>query len=266
MFFQGSHHFGIVLPPIESQTVGVRLPQTPVPPGSPTEAPSAAAAASGTAAAEGAAPAAREEEAAMSKEAGVFGCCVQIEQHTQVAGTTEGGPIGVCVIRCVCKNRFRLVDILLEQQDELQLQHQQPQQQDESFETRLSAAVASPDFCIGVCYPVVDEPLVGVSTPTAETEGTTGTATTAEASAAINEEEAAVQQFAADALAMAMRWSRSPLTRASNLVGEFNEVKRAFFDDARRTARGGGSAPPLADLGPIVARRLCEICIEGLQR
>ncbi|PHJ15881.1 zinc c3hc4 type (ring finger) domain-containing protein, partial [Cystoisospora suis] len=36
-----------------------------------------------------------------------YGCCVEIEQHTPLPSDT-GGVTGRCLIRCICKNRFRV--------------------------------------------------------------------------------------------------------------------------------------------------------------
>ncbi|OEH77518.1 zinc c3hc4 type (ring finger) domain-containing protein [Cyclospora cayetanensis] len=88
---QGSHHFGIILPPVEQAAVGIRLPQTPGRDRGATEFSGAA----------GASPAAasRVEELDASEDVGVFGCCVEIEQHSLAPPNLDERAIGACLIR-----------------------------------------------------------------------------------------------------------------------------------------------------------------------
>ncbi|XP_026192404.1 uncharacterized protein LOC34618076 [Cyclospora cayetanensis] len=243
---QGSHHFGIILPPVEQAAVGIRLPQTPGRNRGATEFSGAA----------GASPAAasRVEELDASEDVGVFGCCVEIEQHSLAPPNLDERAIGACLIRCVCKNRFRLVDIMLPQDE---------QQQQQPLETLLAAAVASPDFSVGACYPVVDAPLI----PPPHSAGQAATpAAPHAATATANDSEEAQHQELHYARATAEEWSRNPLSRSSNLSDEFASVKALLMRDHGGEDSAGSSGTLSLDIRLAAARRLCEICTEGLSR
>ncbi|KAL8433997.1 hypothetical protein ACSSS7_003408 [Eimeria intestinalis] len=372
---QGSHHFGVVLPPIDSQTVGAPLPRVPGPgPYATQELPSAEAAAAAAAGGRGAAAAAAASAAASrwggevglarSPDAGVYGYCVEIEQHYFVqGGGPDGGPQGAFVVRCVCKNRFRLVDILLQhggvlaaqeqqqqqqqqqeqeeeqqqqeqqegevnmrhrlqqqqqlvqqqqqqrqrqrQQQLLQLQEQQQQQIEDPghvFGARLTAAVASPDFSIGVCYPIIDglprspslEPAAAATEAAGAAERPSASAihdgaSSSVAAAQATEDEVGIdlseqqqqqqqqqeqlqrlQEEQRDAvMEAAARFARTPLTRQSNLSDEFAAVKTLLSNHAQAmglTADNSFGVTVSVEVGFVAARRLCEICIEGLHR
>ncbi|KAL8274138.1 hypothetical protein Esti_001980 [Eimeria stiedai] len=282
---QFSHHFGVVLPPIDSQTVGARLPQVPGPGPYATQGPPAAAAA-GSLGGDGG--------LARSADAGVYGYCVEIEHHSLVqGGGPEEGPPGVCVIRCVCKNRFRLVDILLQhggvladqqqqegephahhrpqqqrQQQQQQQQQQQGEESEEAFAARLAAAVASPDFSIGVCYPVVDGlPCRPPPSAAAAADAPAGDEQLVQQE---QQQRQQVQEQQRDVvMEAAERFARSPLSRHSNLAEEYAAVKALLSHYAEAmgfTAQPTFGVTVAVEVGFVAARRLSEICIEGLHR
>ena len=320
---QGSQHFGIVFPPISRRAADIPLPRPRSIPrryrqragSSTTASPSTAAAA--TAAAATTEPAAAADPSldaeleglGTSPEAGVFGCCVGIEQHTIIAGDggPHGGPLGgphggpqaSCIVECICRNRFRLVDIFghgdaeeerqLQQQQQQQQQLQQRQQQQQQLaqedevplEARIAAAIMAPEFKVGICFPVVDDPLLAAApqaagaTPEAAAAVTTATATPETAAATPGAVGGGGAAAAAGGTASAPVQQQEVLLRHrdvhadqqlfasaidedSDLVAEFEAVQQLLGDQQR--------GAPSAAMRLMLYRRVCEICIQGLTR
>lgn len=257
-YSQGAGYLALAYPPVSAQAVGVELPSsaevraaaaTPVsrlPWGRGRRsvesqgAPPGEALNTGGALSEGFVRTRQgyESEQAsvpVSREEGVFGCVVQITQHTSLPPQPGDEASGRCLVRCVSRGRCRLADVF-------EWPLQPPQGSEEvlaemggspTLDEEDTSRETEPPCAIGVFLPFSDKIPQG--------------------------DEAAAQSAsrAPDLAEEVFDFLQRPLTRESSL----REELRTLAEFVARIEGGSGR-----DWRRRAELRCCQICIEGLER